>query len=190
MNIEATAAPHELTRVPEDSQPPRFAAARLRWVASSGEERATDSKVEDVSSLGTVCLLSEPLESGQTVWVRWLLVEHRATVQHCQRRGQGYLVVLRLVVHERRNEDRLTAGGGGKLFFSDDAYGRAVTVQVLNVSATGAQVASSERLEPHRNVRLTGSTWECLGQVRYCRKEGDSFFAGIQFMRPPQAKTR
>jgi hypothetical protein len=190
VSIETTTDANELTRAPEDSQPPKFAAAKLRWVAASGEERETDSRVEDVSLSGTVCLLSEPLEAGQTVRITWLLGEHRATVQHCQRRGKGYLAVLRLVVHERRTEDRLTAGGGGKLFFSDHLSGRAVTVQVVDVSARGAQVASSERLEPHRNVRLTGGTWECLGSVRYCRKEGDSFFAGIQFLRPPRARAR
>jgi hypothetical protein len=179
-----------LTRAPEDSQPPKFAAAQLRWVAASGEERETDSRVEDVSASGTVCLLAEPLEAGRTVWIKWLLGEHRATVQHCQRRGKGYLVVLRLIEYERRTADRLTAGGGGKLFFSDDIAGRAVAVQVVNVSVRGAQVASSERLAPHRNVRLTGGTWECLGSVRYCRKEGDSFFAGIQFLRPPRARAR
>jgi hypothetical protein len=179
-----------LTRAPEDSQPPKFAAAKLRWVAASGEERETDSRVEDVSPSGTVCLLAEPLEAGRTVWIKWLLGEHRAMVQHCQRRGKEYLAVLRLVVHERRTEDRLTAGGGGQLFFSDHLSGRAVAVQVVNVSARGAQVASSERLEPHRNVRLMGGTWECLGVIRYCRQKGDSFFAGIHFVRPPRARTR
>ena len=159
-------------------------------MGSSGEERETYGMVDDVRSSRTVCLLSEPLEAGQTVWVRWLLVEYRTTVQHCQRQGKDYLVVLRPVRHERRTEDRLTAGGDGKLFFSDDLSGRAVAVQVVDVSATGAKVASLEHLEPYRNVRLMGSTWECRGLVRYCRQEGESFFSGIQFVRPPRARPR
>jgi hypothetical protein len=190
VSTETTIDGYELTGAPDASQPPKFTIARLRWVAGSGEERETYGMVEEAHSSRQVCLLSEPLEAGQTVWIKWLLEEHRTTVQHCQKRGKDYLVVLRHVMHERRTADRLTAGGAGKLSFSDDIYSRAVAVQVLNVSATGAQVASSERLDPHRNVRLTGSTWECPGKIRYCRKEGDSFFSGIQFVQPPRAKVR
>lgn len=190
MSTETTTDASEPARAPEATEAPKFSIARMRWVASSGEERETYGMVEDARSSRTSCLLSEPLEPGQTVWIRWLLVEYRTTVLHCQKRGKDYVVVLRQVTHERRTEDRLSAAGGAKLFFSDDTSGRAVTVEVVNVSATGAQVASSERLELNRNVRLTGSTWECLGLVRYCRQEGDSFFSGIQFMRPPRAKPR
>ena len=131
----------------------------------------------------------EALDIGQTVWLSCDDENHRTQVEHCERRRNKYLVVLRFVDHERPGDRRATAGAG-TLLFSDSAGGRFASVEVIDFNPAGAELEIGEHLQPGQAVCLIGGMWECLGLVRYCREEGRKFRAGVQFTQPPYPKRR
>ena len=85
----------------------------------------------------------------------------------------------------RRRKDRLQIGGPATLYFTERST---LLVTVRNISDEGVKVAVPEGIEVLQVVRLSGQTWECLGRIVYCVREGESLVAGIQFMRPPYPK--
>jgi hypothetical protein len=97
-------------------------------------------------------------------------------------------VSLAFLSEERRREDRLAAAGSGRLQWTDRAGQHVAMVEVRNVTEDGLQVMANELLPQQQTVRLSGETWECIGDVCYCRSEGRKFVAGIRMRRRPFLK--
>ena len=190
MSANTNSRPFGPPRAPEDSRPPALATASLRWITAAGEQRRIDGEVGDFTSGGAVFYVPESFDVGQTVWLSCEGQDRRTRVEHCEKRRNKHLVVLRFVEHERRRGDRWATAGAGTLLFSDSARGRFASVQVVDFHTAGAQVEIGEYLRPGQAVCLIGGMWECLGLVRYCRKEGEKFRAGVQFTQPPYPKRR
>ena len=164
-------------------------AASLSWQSESGEQLSATAEVLSTITDGIVVEIPNPVASGQTVSVHWDCVERRAEVYHCEKKGSGFLVILRFLPRERRKADRLPTGGVGTLHWCNRAGTRkVVVVRVRDIGPNGIQVESPEPLSMGEIVRLSGETLECTGQIRYCRPEGARFVAGIRFSRPPYPK--
>jgi hypothetical protein len=160
----------------------------LSWESLAGGSSTDLASIEDVTADGIIVRLRESVTVGQTVRVRDDLAERKATVQHCERQEDGFLAVLHFVAFDRRREDRLPTAGQGTLHWKDRGGGQIAGVFVRNIAESGVQIELHKRLEPHQTVWLSGEAWECEGRVRYCRREGSKYLAGIQLLRPPYPK--
>lgn len=161
----------------------------LSWESLGRGSSSQAATIEDVTTDGIVVRLQESLAVGQTVRVRDDQAERKATVQHCERQGGGFLAVLHFLAFDRRHEDRLPTAGQGTLHWKDRSGGQVASVYVRNVAESGVQIEIHKRLDPHQTVWLSGQSWECEGRVRYCRREGSRYLVGIQLLRPPYPKT-
>jgi hypothetical protein len=161
----------------------------LSWCTESGQHRHEVVDVHDVYDQGIVVRAPEALTAGQTVSLTMGQIERKAAVQTCEGREGAFLLFLRFVQHDNRREDRLATIGCGTLVCSDRRGRPVLRVQVTNTSKQGAQVEIDQPISIHQLVRLSGQTWECLGQVRYCQRRGTKFVAGIQFTQAPHPKS-
>lgn len=160
----------------------------LSWESLAGGSSSDSAAIEDVTTDGIIVRLHESVAVGQTVRVRDDLAERKATVQHCEKQGGEFLAVLHFVGFDRRHEDRLPTAGQGTLHWKDRSGGQIASVYVRNVAESGVQVELHKRLDRYQTVWLSGEAWECEGRVRYCRREGSKYLAGIQLIRPPYLK--
>lgn len=160
----------------------------LSWESLSGGPSSDLAAIEDVTADGIIVRLRESVTVGQTVRVRDDLAARKATVRHCERQEDGFLAVLHFVAFDRRREDRLPTAGQGTLHWKDRGGGQIAGVFVRNVAESGVQIELHKRLDPYQTVWLCGEAWECEGLVRYCRREGSKYLAGIQLLRPPYPK--
>ena len=88
--------------------------------------------------------------------------------------------------HYRRSEMRAAVYGGGVLAWNDAEKGpRTARVVVTNLSGQGLQIICSEAIRTGAVVFLTGDTYECLGEVRYCVYGDDGYRIGIELRRDP-----
>lgn len=164
-------------------------SAAFSWRSASGETLHATAEVETIMQDGIVLLAPAPITVGQTVYLNWSGAERRAEVHHCEKRANAYLLILRFILYERRRADRLSSAGTGTLQWSMPGGARqAARVSVRNIGASGALIVSDQPLVVDQMVRLSGETWECIGRIRYCRRDGKKFLSGIQLTQPPQPK--
>jgi hypothetical protein len=164
------------------------ATATISWEAESQGRRSAVVEVLDLTTGGIIVKTPERLTVGLTVFLSWDHKDRRASVTHCEERGSGFFVSLHFLNEERRREDRLISAGSGRLHWTDRAGQHIAIVEVQNVTEEGLQVMVNEGLPHQQTVRLSGETWECIGDVCYCRTEGRKFVAGIQLRRRPYLK--
>jgi hypothetical protein len=89
----------------------------------------------------------------------------------------------------QRSEMRASVYGGGSLTWEDaDEGSRTSPVVVRNLSGHGLQVVCQRAVRAGAAVFLTGETYECLGEVKYCVHVDGGFRIGIQLSRPPYPK--
>lgn len=88
--------------------------------------------------------------------------------------------------HYQRSQMRATVYGGGSLAWDDVEKGAQTSnVIVRNLSGLGLQVICGRPIRTGAVVFLTGDTFECLGEVRYCVYGEDGYRIGIEFKREP-----
>ena len=164
------------------------AHATLFWQDEDDQRLNASAQVQDVMEGGMAVETADALPVGRAITVQWDMVERRGVVQHCQRRGNRYSIILRFVAQEHRREDRLSSGGTAILCWFEGGR-QSATVTVTNATKGGVQLEVPQSVPLHQMVRLSGETWECQGQVRYCRREPGKVLLGVQFTRPPYPKS-
>jgi len=163
------------------------AQAALSWRTEGGQQRYEVVEVHDFYEEGIVVQTPEALTTGQTVYLASGQIERRARVHHCEGREDAFVTFLTFEQHDNRREDRLPTIGRATLVCSGPGA-CSLSVQVTNTSTGGVQVELDQALPVHQMARLSGETYEVLGQLRYCRRRGSKFVVGIQFTRPPYPK--
>jgi len=171
-----------------DEKGPSKAEARLAWRTDAGEGRNALARVVTVTEHGLVVRLGEPLQVGQTIWIREQPADRVAIVLSCLEQVSGYLVSLQIRPLERRRESRPSAGGAGTLHWTSPNGAKRALVSVRDMTDVGMRLEVPERLEANQRIRLSGENWECQGVVRYCEPAGDRFVAGVELTRPPYEK--
>ncbi len=172
-----------------ERQPPGPKAAKLSWPSSSGSTRSAAVEVQDFSAEGVAISIPESIAVGQTVLLNWSLSEKKGAIRYCRWDGQGFRAGVRLVPHERRRHNRLSATGLGELCWKDrSGASRTVMVTVSNVTEDGIQIEMIEEIPAQSHVRISGETMECLGVLLYCANDGAKFVGGVQLVRPAYAK--
>ena len=87
---------------------------------------------------------------------------------------------------ERRASRRQPTSGEGTLCWTDSSGERGTcTVQATDMSDGGMQLQTSTPVPIPSVARLFGRTLECVGYIRYCRKEGGKFSLGIEIAGEP-----
>jgi hypothetical protein len=162
----------------------RPAHVTMFWQNEDDERLSASAEVQDVIQGGMAVETADAFPIGPTITVQWDMAERRGVVHHCQRRGKRHFIILHFVGREHRREDRLSSGGTGILSWFDGGR-QTATVTVKNATKGGVQLEMQQSVPLHQMVRLSGETWECQGQVRYCRRELGKILLGIQFTRPP-----
>jgi hypothetical protein len=90
----------------------------------------------------------------------------------------------------QRSEMRASVYGGGSLTWEDaDEGSRTSPVVVRNLSGHGLQVVCQRAVRAGAAVFLTGETYECLGEVKYCVHVDGGFRIGIELRREPYLRT-
>jgi len=81
---------------------------------------------------------------------------------------------------ERRRELRVAVKGTGKLFWTEGRITRTELVEVENVGSDGVRIRMRIPLRVPQMVLLAGQHLECQALVRYCRRDGTDWTAGLQ----------
>lgn len=84
-----------------------------------------------------------------------------------------------------RREKRELVNGAGRLVWDTPAGAREVQVVVRDLSPGGLQVVSRKRVDVGVVAFLTGSQFQCLGSIRYCRSTQQGYLVGLCFTRDP-----
>jgi len=81
---------------------------------------------------------------------------------------------------ERRREYRVVVRGTGKLSWMEGRITRTELVEVENVAGDGVRIRLLTPLRVPQIVHLAGLQCECEALVRYCRRDGTGWTAGLQ----------
>lgn len=81
---------------------------------------------------------------------------------------------------ERRREHRVVVSGTGKLSWTEGRITRTEFVDVENVAGDGVRIRLLTFLRVSQLVRLSGLRYECEALVRYCRRDGTEWTAGLE----------
>ena len=169
-------------------------SATLFWLDESSELRSAPVKMQNVSAEGMAVATPASIAVGETVRLRSELSESRASVRYCRKQEAGFSVGLRLVPQERRRGERLSASGAGYLTWTESSgRQRTTVVKAKNISDEGMQVevprdVGISQLQQDELVKVWGSTYECVGRLRFRQPSGPSCVLGIEFVRPAHRK--
>ena len=80
---------------------------------------------------------------------------------------------------ERRAEFRFKTSCAAKMRILNQSTFSSIDVTIVNASRSGIRVAIPAHVTPGSIVRVTFGKSILIGEVRNCRVEGDSFYAGL-----------
>ena len=161
----------------------------LDWTDPDGKEQFCEIVIEKRGPRGMVAKSTTAPPRNQMMRLREPSTSYYAIVQAVSGNPGAHTLDLNYSYAGRRREQRQKVSGPAEVSWT--VPGRVATTrcaaQVSDVSPEGLRLTAAEALPVGVEIKVSGSTLECVGRTVYCKKTGSDFQIGVQFSRDPRA---
>ena len=174
--LESAEAPMPRLRIE-----PRKAPVEVIMLAVSawtGKKRFCEARVLERDGDSMVVIAGAPLEQGEQIWFTQNDCETAMFVHDSAQEGVGFRMDLR---RERRRSPRWRVDEPGEIEWLEGDRVKKATVLVVDVSAGGLRIRTSEAIPEQGEVRVKFAGMVRDGEIRYSLPLGGATVAGVEF---------